>query len=399
MLHIASLAENIKKYRKARGLSQSDLAAVLNVSPQSVSKWECAQAVPDVENLCLAAETLGVSLDALVSHGEKREKVMLAADGGGSKTEFLVFSESGRILERSVYGGCNPNTVGLEECIRILSEGIRARLDTHSVLSGVYIGAAGLLSGGARTAVEDALKKRFPQLRIQCGGDLPSIAASALTDDDRYIAVISGTGSSVLVKENGRMTRYGGYGYRLSRGGSGYDIGRDAVYATVSALDGVGETTELTGLVCAALGRTVPDILRGVYAHDVSYTASVAVSVFEAAAHGDPTAETILRTNASALADIIREAYSRHPHVRTVVLSGSILLKNPTFSEEVRTRLDPSLRTVIPKTAPAVGACILCARLCGVSTDGLLEKLSESYEKGEQYYVENRNEKPQNHAY
>lgn len=144
MLHIASLAENIKKYRKARGLSQSDLAAVLNVSPQSVSKWECAQAVPDVENLCLAAETLGVSLDALVSHGEKREKVMLAADGGGSKTEFLVFSESGRILERSVYGGCNPNTVGLEECIRILSEGIRARLDTHSVLSGVYIGAAAI---------------------------------------------------------------------------------------------------------------------------------------------------------------------------------------------------------------------------------------------------------------
>ena len=43
------LAENLKALRKAKGLSQEELAARLGVSRQAVSKWEADAAVPELE--------------------------------------------------------------------------------------------------------------------------------------------------------------------------------------------------------------------------------------------------------------------------------------------------------------------------------------------------------------
>lgn len=59
------LSENIKKYRKLRGLSQEQLAEVLDVSRQSVSKWETGIAQPDADNLILLASVLGTTVEAL----------------------------------------------------------------------------------------------------------------------------------------------------------------------------------------------------------------------------------------------------------------------------------------------------------------------------------------------
>ena len=42
------LSENIKAFRKTKGLSQEELAARLNVVRQSISKWEQGLSVPDV---------------------------------------------------------------------------------------------------------------------------------------------------------------------------------------------------------------------------------------------------------------------------------------------------------------------------------------------------------------
>ena len=48
MFNIEQLSQNIKKFRTAKSLSQMELAAVLGVSAQSVSKWECGISVPDI---------------------------------------------------------------------------------------------------------------------------------------------------------------------------------------------------------------------------------------------------------------------------------------------------------------------------------------------------------------
>ena len=60
-----NLGENIHGYRVASNMSQTDLANELEVSRQSVSKWENAVAMPDISALPLLAEIFGVSIDDL----------------------------------------------------------------------------------------------------------------------------------------------------------------------------------------------------------------------------------------------------------------------------------------------------------------------------------------------
>lgn len=65
------LQENIKKFRKERGLTQEELAIRVNVVRQTVSKWEKGQSVPDAELLQKIAEVLEVTVSQLL--GEEKE--------------------------------------------------------------------------------------------------------------------------------------------------------------------------------------------------------------------------------------------------------------------------------------------------------------------------------------
>lgn len=65
-----NLGENICRLRTARGMSQGDLAEALDVSRQSISKWETGGAVPELEKLMKLSALFGVTLDELVT-GER----------------------------------------------------------------------------------------------------------------------------------------------------------------------------------------------------------------------------------------------------------------------------------------------------------------------------------------
>ena len=61
-----SFAENLKQLRKSKQLSQDDLAEILDVSRQAVSKWEQGIGYPEVEKLLLLSSKLNISLDSLM---------------------------------------------------------------------------------------------------------------------------------------------------------------------------------------------------------------------------------------------------------------------------------------------------------------------------------------------
>lgn len=65
-----SIAKRMKRVRRERGLSQERLAEQLNVSRQTVSKWENGLAVPSGDNLNQLGKALGVSVDFLLN-GER----------------------------------------------------------------------------------------------------------------------------------------------------------------------------------------------------------------------------------------------------------------------------------------------------------------------------------------
>ena len=59
-------ADNLKILRRARGLSQEELAGRLHVTRQTISKWENALSVPDAELLLRLAEELEVPVSRLL---------------------------------------------------------------------------------------------------------------------------------------------------------------------------------------------------------------------------------------------------------------------------------------------------------------------------------------------
>jgi tellurite methyltransferase len=62
------LARNISTYRKELGLRQEELARILGLSFQAVSKWENAQTMPDISLLPRLSQTLEVSIDKLLGY-------------------------------------------------------------------------------------------------------------------------------------------------------------------------------------------------------------------------------------------------------------------------------------------------------------------------------------------
>ena len=55
---MASIGEQIKDARKAKGLTQDGLAEAMNVSRQAVSHWETNRTMPDAETLIRLSKTL-----------------------------------------------------------------------------------------------------------------------------------------------------------------------------------------------------------------------------------------------------------------------------------------------------------------------------------------------------
>ena len=59
--------EKLKKIRESRGLSQQDVANLLNVKSATVSSWEVDRTEPKMEYLCKLAEYYNLTLDDIVN--------------------------------------------------------------------------------------------------------------------------------------------------------------------------------------------------------------------------------------------------------------------------------------------------------------------------------------------
>ena len=63
-----TLGENIQQLRKASGFSQEQLAEMVGVSRQAISKWETDQSSPEIENILLLSKVFSISTDELLGN-------------------------------------------------------------------------------------------------------------------------------------------------------------------------------------------------------------------------------------------------------------------------------------------------------------------------------------------
>lgn len=88
-----TFSEVLLQERKRRGLSQEELAGMVNVSRQAVSKWETGDAMPDLPKLLALADALDISLDALCGRD---------APPAPAPTPYRIKPGWGRVLLRAV---------------------------------------------------------------------------------------------------------------------------------------------------------------------------------------------------------------------------------------------------------------------------------------------------------
>lgn len=86
------IANNLSELRKAKKLTQGELAEKFNYSDKSISKWEHGDTMPDIEILYQLCQFYGVSLDYLVSEGtiEDRKKYENIPNKGNRQKHIII---------------------------------------------------------------------------------------------------------------------------------------------------------------------------------------------------------------------------------------------------------------------------------------------------------------------
>lgn len=74
----SNLAENLKKIRKENNLSQEDLADILGVSRQAISKWESKVSYPEMDKIVLLCKKFDLNIDDLLHRDIKEVKESMA---------------------------------------------------------------------------------------------------------------------------------------------------------------------------------------------------------------------------------------------------------------------------------------------------------------------------------
>ena len=162
------LADKIINERKKNGWSQEDLAEKLSVSRQAISKWESAQATPDLSKVILLAELFGVSTDYLLKDEIEPEDAAPKEETVASGSKHVVTMEEAndylstqRQSARTVALGvllcilCPALLIllgGLAEYGGSISEGVAAAVGMTALFGLVAIGVALFIVTGIRTS-------------------------------------------------------------------------------------------------------------------------------------------------------------------------------------------------------------------------------------------------------
>ena len=281
-------------------------------------------------------------------------------DAGGTKTDFLFCDETEKEIKRVTLGAGNPNDIGIDACLALLSEGLD-ELCGGITPNAVFAGVSGGGYGEYAERIGEFLKERFPNSCVDNGTDAINLLYCSESSDN-VGALICGTGNAFFLRVDGELLRFGGWGYLFDNGGSGYDVGRDAIrFMLESEEKSANLTSTLYVLLREKLGDSAINSLGLIYSKGAQvkpYVASFAPIVFEAYEKGDEFAENIIKTNVSAVADILRTALSRvgSESIDEIICAGG-LFNSSVFYSLLSKELDIPLTQL--SILPALGACRL----------------------------------------
>ena len=298
--------------------------------------------------------------------------LLAAFDVGGSKTDAVLFRESGEIIAHVRGTGGNPLERGLENAANhyaaILNELFQKGTgDTATPIDVLYGAVAAKEYFGS--GLEDLLTARLPRVRsIRVEGDGCALISGMLGHRDGA-CMICGTGSSVYIRQGDDYCHIGGWGHLIDTCGSGYMLGRLALRAACRAYDGRGEQTLLCELLEKQCGEPIWEHFVEIYRGERPYIATFAHTVFEARAMGDPVACAIFDEGARDLAEIAHAAARRLGKPFDLVLNGGIFASFPEYAQAVGAYCPAEAHIIYSDVPPIYGGTVEAMYELGLTCD------------------------------
>jgi N-acetylmuramic acid 6-phosphate etherase len=292
---------------------------------------------------------------------EKKEQLILGVEGGGSKTDWvLVRSSNGesKVIDSGQLSAANYILIS-EEHLRDLLRQLPNEIDRV----GVFL--AGCKTDEDRARLRLICESVWPKSKVAVGSDRDSGFAAAFGDKDG-IAVISGSGSAITGRKDGKIEKAGGSGHILGDGGGGYTLAIEALRQVLRTYDLAHTVTRSAQEILRALMlNRMEDLIEWTQHADKTAVAALSPVVFTAAELGSVEMMGVLKDGAASLAkytaSVAKWLEYEKPDVR---LQGGIFLHQPLYIELFREALGNLIETSsveLCDTPGAFGAAHLAA--------------------------------------
>lgn len=314
-------------------------------------------------------------------------RVVVAVDGGGSKTDAVAVSLDGRVVARSRGAGSSPHFDGLERSAATIDALVREVAGEASVaqvdlyLSGldldVEIEAFRAAVGGSAWAAPGTV----------VANDLFALLRAG-TDEPDAVVIVCGTGVNAAgVRADGEVVRFPSLGARSGDWGGGSGLGAEALWHAARDVDGRGPRTWLTEAIVAQLGLgSLQELIEDLHfdRRSDSSLAELAPLVFEAARRGDPVGVALVERQAEEIVAFARACLTRlglTERAVPIVLGGGIIAAGePLLLDAVAAGIAgfaPSARIELVDGAPIVGAALLALQRAGADGAALARARAE----------------------
>ena len=321
--------------------------------------------------------------------------LLLAVDGGNSKTDVAVLRTDGTILGRARGGGFRPQAVGVDAAMDVLAALRAEAMASAGMADDVEVdGITAFLAGADLPYEIKALREAVGARRW---------AVTQRVDNDSYavlragasrpwgVGVVCGTGiNCVGVAPDGRTTGFAALGRISGDWGGGIDVGTSALWHAARAEDGRGPRTALRAAVVDHFALpTVADVTAALHNGDLPAIrlSELCPAVFAARDEGDEIATELIERLAAEIARMavtvlcrLQLAVSPDPEV---VLGGSVLAAgHKALLDDVERRLTeavPGVRAVVCTDPPLLGAALAALDLHPQADSGSEDRLRAGF--------------------
>ena len=312
--------------------------------------------------------------------------LVLAVDGGNSKTDVALVDRSGRAVAHVRGPGSSPHSLGIEGSAALVDD-LVAKAAAHAGLDGprhvaehasVYLAGADI---PAETALlTAALAERQWASNLVVDNDTFALLRAG-TDDPDAVAVVCGAGiNCVGVTADGRQARFPSLGRISGDWGGGVQLGDEALWWAARAADGRADATLLEQKIIQHFDKeSLQEVIEDLHFGRTTRSAlgRLAPAVLAAASvDSDPTAIAIVRRQADEIVLLARAALCRLGRLdkpATIVLGGGVLTSGDRLLlGHVARGLEahaPLARWRVTDAAPIVGAALLGLDRAGASPE------------------------------